>query len=289
MFSNSNNTETKDTTEHLPKISTAFDSFVFTLEDIVEAIDEIDINSSALNEELPATITKGCKHPLSKAFLLLWKDSYDNGTIPPAYKEQFIAPVYKEKGSKLDPENYRPISLTSHVIKIYERVLRKNIVKYLEENKLISSKQHGFRKGRSTLTQLLKHYNMILEDYLNGAETDVIYLDYAKAFDKVDHQLLLKKLQHFGIGGKVYDWIKDFILRRSQIVVVDGHYSQPAPVLSGVPQGTVLGPILFLLYVNEIETTVKDSVTSSFADDTRPSAQINTKVTRRSKQSDRIV
>ena len=84
----------------------------------------------------------------------------------------------------------------------------KNLVRYLEDNNLLSNKQHGFRKGRSCLTQLLKHYVKILNNYLNNAGTDVIHLDYAKAFDKVDHQILLKKLHHYGIGGKVYDWIK---------------------------------------------------------------------------------
>ena len=124
-----------------------------------------------------------------------------------SFKNQFIAPIDK-KDSKLDPANYQPISLTLHVIKIFERAMRKNLVRYLEDNNLISNKQHGFRKGRSCLTQLLKHYDKILNNYLNNADTDVIYLDYTKAFDtclEVDYQVLLKKLHHYGIGGKVYD------------------------------------------------------------------------------------
>jgi retron-type reverse transcriptase len=152
--------------------------------------------------------------------------------------------------------------------------MRKNLVRYLEENNLLSNKQHGFRKGRSCLTQLLKHYDAILNNYLNDTETDVIYLDFAKAFDKVDHSLLLKKVRYYGIGGKVYDWIEQFLLGRTQTVVVDGHHSLPFPVISGVPQGTVLGPILFLMYINDLETTIKDSTASSFADDTRISRQI---------------
>ena len=156
-------------------------------------------------------------------------------------------PVNYKKDSNLDPANYRPISLTSHVIKIFERVIRKNLVQYLEDNNLLSNKQHGFRKGRSCLTQLLKHFDKILNNYLNNSETDVIYLDYAKAFDNVDHQILLKKLHHYSIGGKVYEWIKQFLLERTQTVVVDGFHSFIALVISGVPQGTILGPILFLI------------------------------------------
>ena len=245
VFSNPENTDLKDTTNTLPKIPSSFNSFEFNEDDIIEAINEIDPNSSTPNNDIPAKVIKACKSSLAKAFTLLWKDSYDNSNIPQCFKNQFIAPIYK-KDSKLDPANYRPISLTSHVIKIFERVVRKNLVRYLEENNLLSSKQHGFRKGRSCLTQLLKHYDTILNNYLNNTETDVIYLDYAKAFDKVDHQLLLKKLHHYGIGGKVYDWIEQFLLDRTQTVVVDGLiHSLVAFEISGVTQGTVLGPHTF--------------------------------------------
>ena len=103
----------------------------------------------------------------------------------------------------------------------------------------------------------------------SGLATDVIYLDFAKAFDKVDHKLLLKKVRFYGIGGKLYDWIKEFLSNRTQVVMVDGHHSRPEHVRSGVPQGTVLGPLLFLIYINDLESVVTSSRSSSFADDTR--------------------
>ena len=137
--------------------------------------------------------------------------------------------------------------LTPHDIKSFEWVVRDFIVDHLEKNDLLDPNQHGFRKGRSCLTQLLKHYDSILQNYNSGAETDVLYLDFAKAFDKVDHNLLIAKLQIYGIQGKLLDWIRSFLRDRSQIVTVDGFHSVVEPVISGIPQGSVLGPV-FLLY-----------------------------------------
>ena len=218
-------------------------------------------------------ILKACKEKLSRPLMMLWEQSFAKGKIPSSLKDQFITPIFK-KGSKSDPANYRPVSLTSHDIKIFERIIRNTMVSYLEDNFLLSNKQHGFRKGRSCLTQLLSHYDAILRNLNSEDETDVIYLDFSKAFDKVNHGLLLKKLKHYGIGGKLLDWIREFLVNRKQIVTVDGIHSEPADVLSGVPQGTVLGPLLFLLYINDLEKFVSTSAVASFADDTRLSASI---------------
>ena len=239
-----------------------------TEKDMAEAMKELDPWSSAPDGEIPAKILKDCRTALCVPLVLLWKRSFATGHIPEAFKQQFVAPIYK-KDSKADPANYRPVSLTSHIIKIFERVIRKYLVQYLEQNNLISAKQHGFRKGRSCLTQLLGHVDQILKNLLNGVETDVIYLDYAKAFDKVDHTILLKKLSLYGITGRLHAWLTQFLRGRHQVVVVDGQHSQPAAVTSGVPQGTVLGPILFIIYINEIEKVLSEARSGSFADDTR--------------------
>ena len=155
--------------------------------------------------------------------------------------------------------------------------MRKAVVQHLEENGFMASGQHGFRALRSTLTQLLAHWDSILDGLVEGSPgVDAIYLDFAKAFDKVDHGVLLHKLRDFGICGKVGTWLAEFLRNRYQIVVTDGIQSVRESVTSGVPQGTVLGPVLFLVLIADIaKGTDNHTQITSFADDTRASRQIN--------------
>ena len=148
-------------------------------------------------------------------------------------------------------------------------MVRDQLIEHIEKNNLLSKNQHGFRRGFSCLTKLLAHYEEILRNYMNGSDTDVIYLDYAKAFDKVDHILLLKKLKMYRITGHTYKWIEAFLQTRTQKVVIKGYSSFIAAVLSGVPQGSVLGPILFLIFINDINYIELNSTIRCFADDTR--------------------
>ena len=140
---------------------------------------------------------------------------------------------------------------------------------YLEDNNLFNSTQHGFRRGRSCLSQLLAHFEKVLTCLEDSQCVDVIYLDFSKAFDKVDHSVVLEKLRLFGITGKLHRWIKSFLVDRSQTVMVNGFLSNPVHVKSGVPQGSVLGPLLFLILISDIDKEILHSFLSSFADDTR--------------------
>ena len=269
------NVEAADFAE--PNISKPFldSALSFSEEDVQHAIETIKWDAAAGPDGIPASLLKSCKSTIARPIYLLWSKSFDEGIVPTYYKSSFICPLYK-KGSRAIASNYRPVSLTSHVIKIFERVLRRQLVRHLESNDLLCSQQHGFRSGHSCLTQLLHHFDDILMNYLNGNDTDCIYLDYAKAFDKVDHNLLIKKMSKYGIHPKIVQWISSFLCGRTQEVVVEGHLSFAALIISGVPQGTVLGPILFLIFINDITLCISNSVIRCFADDTRIMRSIST-------------
>ena len=181
-----------------------------TTEKVIKAIDEIAIDSACGEEDIPAIVLKNCKHNLSYPILLIWQESFNRGYIAKQYKNQIITPVHK-KSSKAEPANYRPIALTSHIIKIFERIIRDQLVAHLEGQNLLCRNQHGFRKGRSCLTQLLLHIDKVLHNLLESKDTDVIYLDYAKAFDKVDHQILLRKNY---MRGKLLTWLHCYLSNR---------------------------------------------------------------------------
>ena len=195
--------------------------FEFSEDDIISAIDKIRTSSAPGPDRFSAILLKNCKHNLAKPLYLLWRKSLDCGQIPKQLKTANVTPIYKG-GSKALPKNYRPISLTSHLSKLFERIVRTKLVNFLEKHNLLNNTQHGFRSGRSCLSQLLAHYDKIVEYMEHGFNVDVVYLDFAKAFDKVDHGILIRKLKHLGVGGKVCLWIHQFLSGRTQTVVVNG-------------------------------------------------------------------
>ena len=249
----------------------------FTVEDIEAACSELKASSAAGADGVPACLLKTCRKELSKPLTILWRSSLDHGIIPADLLLVLISPVHKG-GSRGIAKNYRPVALTSHIVKVFERVIRRALVKHLEENQLLPEGQHGFRALRSTLTQLLSYWETILNELECGNGVDVIYTDFSKAFDKVETGVLLHKLKECGISGRVGSWIAAFLDSniRQQAVVVDGRVSSLTPVISGVPQGTVLGPVLFLIHIRDIAEGLSEKTTaSSFADDTRVQRGIN--------------
>ena len=244
-----------------------------TVEDIKEAIDDMDENSAAGPDGIPAILLKKIRDEIALPLAMILRKSIDEGKIPDIFKLAYVTPIHKG-GSRQKPEQYRPVSLTSHVMKVFERVIKKKIIKYLIENQKFNDGQHGFVPGRSTQTQLLCHYNDIYEALCEGKRLDTVFLDFAKAFDKVDHNILLEKVKKHGIGGKLGRWIMEFLRGRKFRVVANGCISREEDVISGVPQGTVLAAILFVIMISDIDENVKSCLVRSFADDTRVNKKI---------------
>ena len=241
----------------------------FTEDDIIHACNELKAGSAAGVDGIPANLLKVCRKELAKPLYLLWRSSLDQGCIPPDLLLVLICPVHKG-GSRGIPKNYRPVALTSHIVKVFERVIRKTLVEHLEKNGYFPDGQHGFRAQRSTLTQLLAFWDSILDKLEDDAGVDVIYTDFSKAFDNVETGVLLHKIKDCRVTGKVGCWLASFLdpESRQQAVVVDGTVSSLSPVISGVPQGTVLGPVLFLIHIRNIASGLSpESTATSFADD----------------------
>ena len=244
----------------------------FTEEMIEKAIDSLRANSAAGPDYISAILLKSCKKELRKPIYLLWRQSLSHNDIAKIFKHAITHPALKGNSESYLPKSYRPISLTSHLIKIFEKIIREAIVKHLMNNDLLPLNQHGFIQGRSTTSQLINQTESILRILESGSEVDTIYLDFAKAFDKVDHYILCNKLRDMRIGGRVGAWLHNFLSNRTLQVSANGALSKPAEVLSGVPQGTVLGPILFIIMISDIDCNLQSSFLSLFADDSRISA-----------------
>jgi len=181
-----------------------------------------------------------------------------------------------QKDSHSHPSNYTPISLTSQICKLFETIVRDAFVDHLERNRLINDSQHGFRRGRSCQTNLLIFLDKITCRVDDGEDLDRIYLDFAKAFDKVPHQRLSTKLR--GVGhGRLLDWISSWLNNRKQRAGIRGKFSGWRDVFAGVPQGSMLGPVLFLIFINNIDDGLASHILK-FADDTKIFNTVSSKV-----------
>ena len=212
-------------------------------------------------------VLKECAAELVHPMTLLFRTSLMEGKLPKSWKEATVTPIFK-KGSRMEVGNYRPVSLTSVCCKLLEKIIRKSLLGHMISNGYLSDYQHGFVQGRSCTTQLLRVMDMWTEILDQGGAIDAVYLDFAKAFDTVPHQRLLMKMESYGVTGRLLDWLRDFLVGRRQRVGVAGSFSSWTEVLSGIPEGSVLGPLMFIGYINDLPEAIASFI-FLYADDTK--------------------
>ena len=241
---------------------------IFDHEIVYSALTDLSPKRSRTPDGVPAIFLKYVAHAITPFLTMLFNLSMQTGTLPRQWKTSVISPIYK-KGSKNLPSNYRPISLTSVICRVFEKIISNHILNHLLINQLISNNQHGFLPRRSTITQLLDATNDWINSYTSNETLSVVYTDLAKAFDTVSHPKLLEILKTYGIDGKLLNWIESFLVGRKQQVSVGKNLSKFLEILSGVPQGSVIGPLFFLIFIDDITTTSTHSKICLFADDTK--------------------
>ena len=234
---------------------------------IEDIIGKLDGNSSMGGDGIHPRLLKNLSSVLSTPLSIIFNSTSEEGLLPVEWVSSVVVPIYKNS-SRCNPLNYRPVSLTSVTCKVMEKAVVSHLTEFISENSLLSEHQFGFRSGHSTVDQLLATYNDITGYIDQGKVIDLLFFDYSKAFDKVRHIILLQKLSDLGICPQILNWISYFLRSRTMRVRISGVLSHSEPVTSGVPQGSVLGPVLFLLYVNYVvaELTCKYKI---FADDVK--------------------
>ena len=265
---------TEEPTNELPnfesRTETELPPLRITEEMVYKKLTQLDANKDCDSDEIHPRFLKELKDWLTKPITAILQKSLDEGRLPRDWITANVSPLFK-KGSISKATNYRPISLTSIVCKKMESVIKDCIMDDMRHKDLLSNKQFGFINGRSTTIQLLNFLDKFVELMAKDLTVDTIYFDFF-----IKHLTLLRRLNAYDIKGKFLKWIEDFLTARIQTVQVNSTKSDPAIVTSGIPQGSVLGPILFLIYINDLPDNIKSDI-YLFADDTKVFKKVSSK------------